>query len=159
MAYQQGIELPCPGGESWRVETGGSVATAALDILIKWGGNPIIFLGQDLAYTGGHTHVEDCTYGNEQVAVERSLLVEGLEGGMVPTSRSLNRYRSWIEQRIAREQARKFINATAAGARISGTEEKSLDQIKEEILQFEYDQLKEFKINSRSGRILFLNRD
>lgn len=37
--------------ENYIVDTGGSVATVILDMSIKFGGNPIIFIGQDLAYT------------------------------------------------------------------------------------------------------------
>jgi len=35
------------------VDSGGSVATTILDIAIKMGGNPIILVGQDLAYVDG----------------------------------------------------------------------------------------------------------
>lgn len=41
------------------VETGGSVATTGLDIAIRMGCNPIVFVGQDLAFTDKRTHSKD----------------------------------------------------------------------------------------------------
>jgi len=40
------------------VDSGGSVATTILDIAIKMGGNPIILVGQDLAYVDGKNHAQ-----------------------------------------------------------------------------------------------------
>jgi hypothetical protein len=38
------------------IQSGGSVATSAFDLLLNMGCNPIILFGQDLAYTGREIH-------------------------------------------------------------------------------------------------------
>ncbi len=48
--------MDSPEEQEGRIESGGSVATAMLDLAIRFGGNPIIFIGQDLAYTNNQSH-------------------------------------------------------------------------------------------------------
>jgi hypothetical protein len=46
------------GGKAGRMGTGGSVATSAFNFGIHIGGNPLVFIGQDLAHTDGKDHAE-----------------------------------------------------------------------------------------------------
>lgn len=115
------------------VETGGSVATTMLDIAIKMGHNPIVFVGLDLAYPEGKTHASDTMYKDffDDVRMEEKFLrrVKSNAGEYVHTSKVFDLYRQWIEERISRESGIRFINTSSAGAFIVGTEVASLREI------------------------------
>lgn len=104
------------------IATGGSVATTALEVALYLGGNPIIFLGQDLAYTNGKTHIPGTTHDPWIPKINsRFRFIQGIDGELVPTSNSLSIYKRWIERKIANNPDRRFINATEGGADIQGT--------------------------------------
>ncbi|MCM3079660.1 motility associated factor glycosyltransferase family protein [Brevibacillus invocatus] len=116
----QELKVPC-------LETGGSVATAALDLCIQLNCNPIIFVGQDLASQDGRTHAAGTMYDGRFININQSKVkVEAWGGGYVSTSISWNVYRKWIERRLAKSPAIMAINASTEGARIKGTIEMSL---------------------------------
>lgn len=103
------------------IQTGGSVATTALDVAINMGCNPIIFVGQDLAYTNNKTHSKATNF--EDITVNDKLReVEDVYGNKVYTPKNLHSYLRWIQNRIKVEKDIKFIDATEGGARIMGTE-------------------------------------
>ncbi|GEN35035.1 motility associated factor glycosyltransferase family protein [Aneurinibacillus danicus] len=110
------------------IETGGSVATAVLDIALRMGGNPIIFVGQDLAFTNNEHHADGSMYGESpEVKINPTMKwIKGQHGEMLPTSIGLLGYKYWIEQRIKREPNVTFINATEGGAFIEGCQHLSL---------------------------------
>lgn len=109
------------------IETGKSVATAVLDIAIKGNGNPLIFVGQDLAYVSDKTHCKMYVYGSEEKSnAEVYRKVEGVNGQLLNTSSGLLFYKRWIERRIAKEKNTLFINCSR-GARITGTIEMQLE--------------------------------
>lgn len=59
VAYQSGYvhaEIKAKEIGATLFETGGSVTTTALDIAMRFGARKIIFVGVDLAYTGGYSH-------------------------------------------------------------------------------------------------------
>lgn len=103
------------------VQTGGSVATTALDVAINMGCNPIIFVGQDLAYTDGKTHSK-FSYSKEVNGYKNLRKVEDIYGNTVYSPKNLYSYLRWIQNRIVNEKGIKFIDATEGGAKIKGTE-------------------------------------
>jgi hypothetical protein len=129
-AFQEGIDECKKWAEELHVETvrsGGSVATAALDILIKLRCDPIIFVGQDLAYKDGRTHASHTIAQDNEVSDSKfGVEVEGYGGGKVRSSVSWQIFKKWIEKRIGEASDTQFINATEGGVRISGTVEMSL---------------------------------
>lgn len=111
-----------------------SIAIVALQLAIWWGTNPIIFVGQDLAfpenkyYAAGVSHLRDPLLTDEE---RKSYFeVEKVGGGSVLTSSGLNRMRENMEAVIKQvsqgSPERLFINTSAEGARIYGTVEMSL---------------------------------
>ncbi|MDI6786409.1 MAG: DUF115 domain-containing protein [bacterium] len=128
------------------IETGGSVATASLDIAIRMGGNPIIFIGQDLSYPSQKTHAQD-TYQAEQNLnnlnkfntlemiyrenLNRGNLIEVTSACKETniTHRNLLIYLRWIENRIRKEKNKTFINTSTIGAKIKGTLDLDLREI------------------------------
>lgn len=128
------------------VQSGGSVATSLFDFLLNAGCDPIILVGQDLAYTGREIHTSG-TYHNDEwlTLTNRTLNLDTINqrvvrkrkisyvpqwggNGTVLTDFVLNIYRQWFEDSCAKVGVT-VINATEGGAHIEGAEEKTLDRI------------------------------
>lgn len=126
MAGTKGLEL---------FETGGSVATTAVDMCIRFGVERIVFVGVDLAYTGNRNHSLDVR--DEGITdYEEMIMVEDVYGNPVSTTRPFQMYKEWIERRIARDDVRMpIIDATEGGARIKGTEVKPLKEVLKNVNQ------------------------
>lgn len=110
-------------------ETGGSVATTAVDMCIRFDVNKIIFVGMDLAYTGNKNHASGA---RDEGITDYSgmIMVEDVYGKEVPTTRPFLMYREWIERRIARKDVTMpVIDATEGGARIKGSEIRKLSDV------------------------------
>jgi hypothetical protein len=118
---------------------GGSVSTVAFDLARRMGCNPIIFVGQDLAFTDGFTHtkglLEDLLSEveinkfytlemllREQVMREDAPKVLDIHGRIVPTNRVMLSYLRWFEDEISKSKNTLFIDATEGGAKIKGTQ-------------------------------------
>ncbi|MEW5767747.1 MAG: 6-hydroxymethylpterin diphosphokinase MptE-like protein [bacterium] len=143
-------------GSRGHLQSGGSVATSAFDLARLLGGNPIIFVGQDLAFTGERMYVDGVAYVEERIKKHRGRLdestlkeeyveeilrkrrknlikVPAIGGGEVLTDRmTLYAYLKWLEEGIPKVKAR-CIDATEGGALIRGTEVMTL---KEAIAQY-----------------------
>lgn len=121
VAYQSGYELAEIKAKeigATLFETGGSVTTTALDIALRFGAGKIIFVGVDLAYTGGYSHASG--EGRKVENIDGLRQVRSNTGDMVYTSKNLDIYRKWIERRIEGVMDTKFYN-TGEGAVIKGT--------------------------------------
>lgn len=128
-AQEHGLDL---------IETGGSVATATFDIAIRMGANPLIMVGQDLAYTDGRTHSSG-TWHREVKDAPTRREVEGYYGGKITTIRNLDIYRRWFETRIRELRTSRpdlvIIDATEGGAMITGTQIRTLAETLEKYLK------------------------
>lgn len=123
IAFQKGYPLAekyAKNNNHKLIETGGSVATTALDVAIKMGCNPIIFVGQDLAFTDNRTHSK-YTFSKDITIHDNLRKIEDVYGNTVYTPKNLYSYLRWIQNRIKREKNITFIDATEGGARIAGT--------------------------------------
>lgn len=107
-------------------ETGGSVATFALDLLIRFECSKVICVGLDMGYRGERTHAQGV--GNSLADKRNLRKVEGIETKYIYTSKTLDIYRQWIEKRIRGVRGTEFINASR-GARIHGMKEEKLERI------------------------------
>ena len=110
----------------------GSVLTSALDLALKAGCNPIVFVGSDLAYTNGQPYCRDTSFerqlprGVESGAALQTLwrdmkegfsrvTVDDLAGQPTETARHLLAFRDWIVEQTSTNRDRTFVNATGAG--------------------------------------------
>ncbi|OIQ12534.1 motility associated factor glycosyltransferase family protein [Neomoorella thermoacetica] len=116
---------------------GGSVAHAAFDLALRMGCNPVILVGQDLAYTGGESHARGTVYEGKKISEDGGkFYVEDVFGGRVLTDHVLNDFRDWFEKAIALwARGRLVIDATEGGARIAGTEIMALKEVLEKYCQ------------------------
>ena len=129
IAYQNGYRAAEEMAEKMRVnafETGGSVTTTALDIALQFEAQKVIFVGVDLAYTGGNSHAEGV--GRRITDTESLRKVISCSGEEVYTSKNLDIYRKWIERRIANLTGTVIYN-TGNGARIAGAPCRTWDEM------------------------------
>lgn len=128
------------GAEGWWADhfenlnfynVGSSAATIAFKTAEVAGCNPIILIGQDLAYTDNKKH-SDITHTEFEGANDASRsdgkLVEDIHGNMILTNTVYNYFRQWFEYEIVDNKQLKVIDATEGGAKIAGTTIMSLKE-------------------------------
>lgn len=129
--------------EVGQLNTGPSVANLSLDFAYKMGCNPIVFIGQDLAYLDNRTHATGTTYEKDRIELENSndkyVLVEGNYKDVVLTDRVFLSFKTWFETYIASHNDRTYINATEGGARIKGTKIMTLNDVLIKYLTKQYE--------------------
>lgn len=120
---------------------GGTVAHNAFCLALEAHMSPIILVGQDLAYTNEQTHAQGVDYGSVATEDDDTIWVEDIYGNPVRTIANLNIYRKWYENaiRTAVPEDIRVIDATEGGAKIEGTEIRSLSEVIEEECIQEYD--------------------
>jgi hypothetical protein len=127
------------GHDRGSVASGPSIANLTWDLLRQMACDPIIFVGQDLAFGhDGETHAAgrvelDYEFKNsatDTLSVEQRASgewVEDIWGNQVRTRPVWLAMKTWFEHRIyAWGQGRTFIDATEGGAKIKGTQIMSL---------------------------------
>ncbi len=125
------------------IQSGGSVATSAFDLLYNMGCDPVILTGQDLAYTGREFHCSG-TYHNDDwvpktnrysnldtinqniIRKRRTKYVKAYgNNGTVISDFVFDLYKSWFEDSAGRVSI-SVINSTGGGSKINNTKEVSL---------------------------------
>ncbi|MBE7439042.1 MAG: motility associated factor glycosyltransferase family protein [Spirochaetales bacterium] len=125
------------------IQSGGSVATTAFDILRFLGAGHIYLVGQDLAYTGRQIHATGTHHiygwltrihrlstleGINQAVIEKRHTgpIAGICGTAVPGDHVLNLYRHWFEDSIP-QAGIPVTNCTHSGALIANCEHAIID--------------------------------
>jgi len=96
--------------------------------------SPIVFVGQDLAYSGDRGHAADIVLTTKDrmkrvLQSEKEIpRVKGIDGGMIPTSRQLYNHKRSFEAMIS-TTPNHYINATEGGAHIEGTDVRTLRDV------------------------------
>lgn len=125
------------GANADHLQTGGSVGTTAFNLACHMGGNPIVMIGMDLAWTGGKDHADGYVSQYSRKVLDarhaQGFEIEGYDGKPVRTERQLLYYKSWFEQRILHLPDRLVVNATEGGALINGAIQIPFANVCEEI--------------------------
>ncbi|GAA3399838.1 motility associated factor glycosyltransferase family protein [Paenibacillus hodogayensis] len=108
---------------------GTSSAHLAFELALWAGADPIVFVGQDLAFGPDKmTHSRLSAYSGERLAghvrtlqEQEAFAVPGVDGKPVLTTKSWNDFRLWFEHQIGLFPDRTFVDATEGGAAIRGT--------------------------------------
>lgn len=105
------------------IETGKTVAVAAMSIALHCGAKEIVMLGQDLAYLNGksHTNTYEEIYGHkdEPIINKNNKLIKSVDGTMLETTKGYIYFKEQIERLIELNKNVKFINCSK-GAFING---------------------------------------
>jgi len=119
-------------GNKGKLRAWGSVATMTLDFALLLGCNPIIFIGQDLAYSDGRTYCSGVYFIEDRFrdvadpetwqrrweeirASAKKMVVQDIFGRPVETTDKLVAYWNWFVKQIALHPQIHFINATEGG--------------------------------------------
>lgn len=100
-------------------ETGGSVLTLCLEIVLQLGAKVVYFVGADLSYPGGRSHASG-TMNSRKVDTSNMKPLEAVDGGIVYAGNDLIGFRKWIENKIREYPQVKFYNLSYCGAKIAG---------------------------------------
>ncbi|MBU0970065.1 MAG: DUF115 domain-containing protein [Proteobacteria bacterium] len=111
---------------------GGAGTVAHLNFLSAkiLGCDPVIFVGQDLAYSYSKEHASEVVFtGTETMEkiLKDAVWVKGVTEAKVPTTRGMHGYRLLFEEWIETTEGR-VINATEGGAWIEGAEHMPLSE-------------------------------
>lgn len=135
-----GADATAPGG--------GSVATSAFSLALKWRCDPIVFVGLDLSFTGGEYYVATSSDGGARAVVddagvmrvegwskdfhamkanggpsaaaERRIDLPGWSGGTVPSSFMFAMFHRWFVDRMKAVTETSVYNCTEGGVFIEG---------------------------------------
>ncbi len=113
----------------------GSVAHLNMHVALDMGCDPIILVGQDLAYSDEKDHASNVVIRDnshmETVLKSKSdwAWIKGYYGDDVKTSRSFLNNKTVFEEIIASNKPYQFINATEGGAHIEGTKAMALSDV------------------------------
>ncbi len=136
-------------GEKGELQCGGSVSTTAFDFAVQLGCEPVVFVGQDLAYSERQTHaphnaLEDRLlfsvdryhtyegYNASSQTFSDRIEVVGWDGqSTVLTDRKFLTFKEWFVRRC-REVGREVINATEGGMFIDGMRHLPLQRVLEQ---------------------------
>jgi hypothetical protein len=144
-------------GEDAVVPGGGSVATTAFSLALKWGCDPIVFVGLDLSFPGGEYYVSTSSDGEARAVVdergvmrvagwspgframkaaggpgaasERAVELPGWSGGTVPSSFMFSLFHRWFVERIRGLTDVRVFNCTEGGAFIEGMDHRPLAEV------------------------------
>ncbi|KHD38345.1 hypothetical protein NL50_02235 [Clostridium acetobutylicum] len=126
---------------------GGSVAHVCAGLGVYIGGDPIIFIGQDLAYTNDKAHADSA--GDTNVEGDKKIVyVEDINGDIIKSDSVLNFYRIKLEEMTQLFKENNFINSTEGGANIKGTK---IIPLKEALKRFCLDKKKDYISSEKIG--------
>ncbi len=122
------------------IKLGGSVSTAAFDLARRCGANPIVFIGQDLAFTDDKIYTsgvkkERVKEIEDIMPTVKFMWVEDVYGGKVKTVQGMWTWIKWFEYQISEMPDVLCIDATEGGAKIPGTKIMTLKEVIENYCQ------------------------
>ncbi len=144
-------------GEEAGAPGGGSVATTAFSLALRWGCSPVVFVGLDLSFPNGDYYVGTSVDGHARAEVddrglmkvagwsdgframkagggphapdERSVELPGWHGGTVPSSFMFSMFHRWFVERLAGNPQATVFNCTEGGAFIPGMTHRALADV------------------------------
>lgn len=114
-----------------------SIAVVTVQLLYELGFNPIILVGQNLAYKDKKRHSEGVHYSKDVTdeEIEKGIWVKGVYGNEVLTNEGFNRMRQQMEYYIKALSNIEVINTTKGGAHIEGTSFRELTSVMDKYLK------------------------
>jgi len=128
--------------------SGGSVTTGAYSICVSLGFKEIVLIGSDLAYLNNKTHAASL-YVDVGDTARYLETVEDIYGNLVQTRYDWYIYLKWFEDAIKSFPHINVIDATEGGAKIHGSEIKTLKEVINQIHE-NYDIMKSVPVISQT---------
>lgn len=123
------------------VRDASSIAVVILELLYRLGSNPVILVGQDLAYPNQQRYAEGIEYrhvskkiSDDEISEKRFLWVSDVHGKQVLSTKTFVRMRKQMENYIRIFSGLTVINTSRDGAQIEGATFEFLDQVIEKYL-------------------------
>jgi len=120
-------------GKKGFIKSGGTVALTGYDFAVKMGGNPIILMGQDLAYSGGKTHASSTVYEKDEITSGYNFEIEDIYGGKVISDIKFKTFKEFFERFILKDKKENeeliVFDCTEGGAKIKGTEVREIKDV------------------------------
>ncbi|MEG6616513.1 6-hydroxymethylpterin diphosphokinase MptE-like protein [Peptococcaceae bacterium 1198_IL3148] len=114
-----------------------SIAVCTLQLAYKLGCNPIVLVGQDLAFPREKFYANGINFNRSEEISEQekndAIKVTSVGGGMVLTRKKFDRTRQNMEYYLRTYTDREIINTSPEGARIVGTTEQRLSSVIDEM--------------------------
>lgn len=113
-------------------DIGTSCAHVAFETAMLAGCDPIILIGQDLAFTDNKLHSDITHTKHEGANNDRRFdgtYVEGVYGEPVKSNDIFNWFRSWFESQMLMHPEITYIDATEGGAKIGGTQIMAFEEV------------------------------
>ncbi|HEY4176520.1 MAG TPA: 6-hydroxymethylpterin diphosphokinase MptE-like protein [Kofleriaceae bacterium] len=145
-------------GANPEISGGGSVATSAFSLALRWKCEPIMFMGLDLSFPGGKYYVSTSTdgdaradvnadgtmkvagwskefdamksHGGPQAVAERIIELPGWHGDKVPSSFMFGLYHRWFIDKMRTVTDTAVFNCTEGGAWIEGMQHVPFADVK-----------------------------
>lgn len=112
------------------ISSGFSVANVAASLLAYWQCNPIVFVGQDLAYTEERLHAKGAWDSETEAKhIRRHYLRKDIFGQDVYTDAPFEGMRQIFERIISMHPQLQFFNATEGGIAIQGAPNRELREL------------------------------
>lgn len=126
------------GSEIRMMQNGGSVATAAISVLIDWGFKRIVLMGMDLGFTSNKLYA-----GKEAQEIEvdndRYTYVKGINEEKILVRKDYYIYLRWLEKIAGQFSDIDFIDATEGGTRKENTRVMTLCEVINTYCTTDYD--------------------
>lgn len=136
--------------EKGTLDIGPSAGNMAFKVLEFMGCNPIILIGQDLAFgEDDTTHAKGATYGEKEEVYHTKRQILEVEGNFVPKIKTTDvwyKFLKYYEKDIAGFKGQ-VINATEGGAKIPGTKVMYFKDAIEEFIKEDIDPIYNIKKN------------
>jgi len=121
--------------------TGGSVSTSAFNVARILGSNPIVMIGQDLAYSNGKKRTEgyafDSAVERNQMEEKPTFLIDGYGSqGKVETDGALLLFKTWFENEFLSSPDITIFNCTEGGAELRGSASVPFEVVCKELDNF-----------------------
>lgn len=124
------------------LDTGGTVSHSMVDFAYKMGANPIILIGQDLAYTDMKSHASNTAFEKRNISDKKLIEIDGING-KVYTDKGFLSMATFFNNYFNKHQDREFIEATEGGVKFDNIQTNDLKSVLNQYCN------KEFNINSK----------
>ncbi|UED80924.1 DUF115 domain-containing protein [Lysinibacillus sp. CD3-6] len=118
--FQQGYKLAEREAEKRNaplIETGGSVGTTTFSLLEYLGYETVVLFGQDLGFSGNHTHATDSTSGRNASNSTFLRNIKANDGSDIHTTAMFQVFWYWYNQKMEKTKVKVF-NTAIKGAKI-----------------------------------------